>query len=179
MEYPGGQSELIAEQAYWPRLSSDASRLVYVSLDPFSGEYHLKIADPDGGNAQDVVLFGPYIPHDKEAPFFSPDGKSIIFSGEVIGQAYQPSWLEAIMGIRAAKANGLLSDWWSVPVGGGEITRLTYLQSTALYASVSPDNQHIVSYSGDHIYVMNPDGSGLTILIPGLNHFYGTVNWLP
>ena len=180
-EYPAGEGEpdLIAEEAYWPRLSPDGSSLVYVSLDPFSGEYNLKIADPDGGNAQDVVLSGPYIPHDKQAPFFSPDGKSILFRGNVSGESYQPNRLAKLMGIRVAKADNLLSDWWSVPVGGGEITRLTRLQTSYLYGSLSPDKKHIVSYGGDELFVMNPDGSELTILISGLHRFYGTVNWIP
>src|SRR6478672_3245358 len=86
MKYPAGQPELVAEEAYWPRLSPDGSRLVYVSLDPISGEQHLNIADPDGGRAQEVVLSGSYIPHDKTTPFFSPDGNSILFSGNVGGE---------------------------------------------------------------------------------------------
>jgi Tol biopolymer transport system component len=183
MEYPargGGQPELIAEGAYWPRLSPDSSRLVYVSADPISGEHQLKIADPDGGNAQDVVLSGPYIPDHKHAPVFSPDGQSILFSGEVAGESYQPNWFEKLVGIRVAKANGdIPSDWWSVPVSGGDITQLTNIRAFGLYGSFSPDNQHIVSYSRDEIFVMKPDGSELTPLISGLNRFYGTVDWIP
>lgn len=179
MAYPEGQPELIAEAAYWPRLSSDSSRLVYVSVDPPSGEHQLKIANPDGQNVQDVVLWGSHVPDLKESPFFSPDGQTIIFSGDVPGQAYTPNWLEKLAGIRVAKANGEAFDWWSVPVGGGEVTRLTYLQTSQLYASVSPDDRYIVSYSRDNIFVMKPDSSGLTIIIPGLHRFYGTVSWIP
>jgi Tol biopolymer transport system component len=179
MEYPAGQPELIAEGAYWPRLSSDSARLVYISIDPISGEHQLKTVDPDGGNVQDVVLSGPYIPHDKDAPFFSMDDQSILFSGEVPGESYRPNWFEKLVGIRAAKANGEPSDWWSVPVGGGEITRLTHLQTARLYGSFSPDKKHIVSYGGDEIFVMKPDGSELTILFSGLHLFHGTVSWIP
>jgi len=182
MEYPvreGAQPELIAERAYWPRLSADGSHLVYVLLDPFSGEYNLKIANPDGSNAQEVVLSGPYIPHDKVAPFFSPDGKSIIFSGEVAGESYQPNWFGKMMGIQRAKAEGKPSDWFSVPVSGGEITQLTHLQTPYLYGSLSPDKKLIVSYGGDELIIMNPDGSELADLISGLHSFYGTVSWMP
>jgi Tol biopolymer transport system component len=182
MEYPpreGVQPDLIAEEAYWPRLSPDSSRLVYVSLDPFSGDQQLKIADPDGRNAKDVVLSGPYIPSYKEAPLFSPSQDSIIFSGEVPGSSYQPNWFESLTGIRVANANGESSDWWSVPVEGGELTRLTQLQTSHLYGSVSPDNRHIVSYSKNSIFVMNPEGSELTVIISGLYHFSGTVHWIP
>ena len=83
------------------------------------------------------------------------------------------------MGIQSAKAEGEPSDWWSVPVDGGEIFRLTHEQTAYLYGSLSPDKKHVVSYGGDEVFVMNPDGSGLTDLISGLHRFYGTVSWIP
>jgi len=182
MEYPVSgevQPELIGQEAYWPRLSSDGLHLVYVSLDPISGDQQLKIADADGGNLQKVVLAGPYVPHDKTTPFFSPDGKRIIFSGNVPGESYRPNWFGKLIGIQAVKAEGQPSDWFSVPVSGGEITQLTHLQAPYLYGSLSPDKKHIVSYGGDQLFIMNPDGSGLTVLVSGLHSFYGTVSWLP
>jgi Tol biopolymer transport system component len=183
MAYPvsgGWQEEKVAEAAYWPRLSPDSARLVYISVDPFSITHKLTIADPDGGNAQEVVISGSYVPDIKDAPIFSPDGQSILFSGAVPVQARQPSWFERFVGIRIPRANGgVPSDWWSVPVGGGEITRLTHLQSSSLYASVSPDNRYIASYSAGGIFVMKPDGSELTLLVPNLDAFTGTVSWIP
>jgi len=185
MAYPArgeGQEESIAEGAYWPRLSSDSARLVYISVDPLSIQNGLNIADADGGNVQEVLISGSYVPDIKDAPVFSPDGQSIIFSGAVPvpPPAYQPNWFEKLVGIRVAKANGgVPSDWWSVPVSGGEITRLTHLQSSSLYASVSPDNQYIASYSAGGIFVTKPDGSELTLLVPNLDAFSGTVNWIP
>lgn len=193
MAYPNGQPESIAEEAYWPRLSSDSSRLVYISADPLSVERQLMIADADGGNVQEVMLSGAYIPETKEAPLFSPDGQSIIFSGEVAGESYHPNWFEKLMGIQVAKANGGPSEWWSAPVSGGDITQLTNIRHSGLYASISPDNparpippsrserdnQYIVSSSRDNIFVMKPDGSELTVLIPELRGFTGTVSWIP
>jgi Tol biopolymer transport system component len=151
-------------------------------VDPLSIENKLTIADPDGGNAQEVVITGSYVPDIKDGPLFSPDGQSILFSGAVPvpPQSYHPNWLEKLMGIRVASANGgVPSDWWSVPVSGGEITRLTNLNSSSLYGSVSPDNQYIASYSAGGIFVMKPDGSELTLLVPNLDAFSGTVNWIP
>jgi len=180
MAYPAGQPESIAEGAYWPRLSLDSSRLVYVSIDPLSIQHQLKIADADGGNVQEVVLSGSYIPDIKDAPIFSPDRQTLIFSAPVPPQAYPLNWFEKLMGIHVVKANGSIpSDWWSVPVSGGSLTRLTHIQASSLYASVSPDGRHIVSFSGSGIFVMNPDGSELTILVPNLDGFTGTVSWIP
>ena len=184
MAYPargGGQEESVAEAAYWPRLSPDSSRLVYISVDPFSITHELVIADADGGNAQELVISGPYVPDIKDAPIFSPDGGSIIFSGAVpVPPAYPLNWFEKLMGVHVARANGgIPSDWWSVPVSGGTLTRLTHIQASSLYASVSPDGRHIVSFSGAGIFVMDLDGSELTILVPNLDGFTGTVSWIP
>jgi Tol biopolymer transport system component len=179
MKYPDGQPEPVAEEAYWPRLSPDGSRLVYVSLDPTSGEQHLKIADADGGKAQEVALSGSYIPHDKTSPFFSPDGKSIIFGGNVAGESYRPNWFGKIMGVQSARAEGKPSDWFSVPISGGEVIQLTHTRDPYLYGALSPDRKHIVSYGGDELFIMNLNGSELTVLISGLHSFYGTVSWIP
>lgn len=134
------------------------------------------LANADGSNAQPVMLSGSYVPEDIDAPLFSPDGQSILFSGSVPGESYQPNWFEKLAGIQVAKANGEPSDWWSVPIGGGEITQLTNIRHTGLYGSISPDNTRMVSSSRDNLFVMNLDGSELTVLIPELRGFTGTVS---
>ncbi len=179
MEYPNGQQELVAEAAFWPRLSSDSSRLVYTAKDPISGEYRIMVADADGRNAQEVALSGTYVPEDREAAIFSSDGRSIIFSGNAPGESYLPNWLDKLTGVLVASANGEVSDFWSVPVNGGEVIRLTNIRHRGLYASLSPDKNHIGIYSKDNIFVMKPDGSDLTVLVPELRGFPGTLSWIP
>jgi hypothetical protein len=180
MTFPDGQPEKVAEKAYWPRLSPDSSHIAYVSIDLFSRGNKLFVADADGKNAHEVVITGPRIPDIKDAPIFSPDGQSLLFSADVPVQSYQPNWFEKLMGVRVARAHGNVpSDWWSVPVNGGEMTRLTNIQSLGLFASFAPDAQHIASYSLNGIFVMKPDGSELTMLIPNPQAVPGTVMWIP
>ncbi|HKY53654.1 MAG TPA: hypothetical protein VJM08_05070, partial [Anaerolineales bacterium] len=113
-----------------------------------------------------------------DAPIFSPDGGSILFSAPPPPQAYQPNWLDKLMGVQVAKAHAIPSDWWSVPVAGGELTRLTQIQTINLFASMSPDQGHIASVSGEGLFVMDWDGSNITQLLfnPGVS---GTVSWIP
>jgi Tol biopolymer transport system component len=177
MAYPGGQPEKILEHAFWPRVSSDSSKLVYVSLDPVSGTNQLFVANADGSNAQEILLSGlpsPII----DAPIFSPDGQSILFSAPVPPQAYQPNWFDHLMGVQIAKAHNVPSDWWSVPISGGTVTRLTQIQTIKLFASISPDKKYIASLSGEGIFVMDPDGSNVTQLLfdPGIS---SPVSWMP
>ena len=178
MAYPDGQPESIAQKAFWPRLSADSSRLVYVSLDPATGLNELFLANADGSNAQKVNIDGSYISDVIDAPIFSPDGTSILFSAPPPPQAYQPNWFDKLTGVQIVKAHAIPSDWWSVPVSGGELTRLTQIQTINLFGSVSPDQRWLASVSGEGLFAMNWDGSNLTQLLfdPGIT---GTVNWIP
>jgi len=178
MAYPDGEAEKILDRAFWPRLSSDSSKLVYVSLDPASGRNELFIANADGSNSQKVALSGPVILEILDAPIFSPDGRSILFSAPEPTQSYEPNWFEKVIGILVAKAHSIPSDWWSVPVTGGTPTQLTKLQAINLFASLSPDKKYIASVSGDGLFVMGLDGSNLTQLISD-SGVHGTVSWLP
>jgi Tol biopolymer transport system component len=177
---PDGELEKIAEKAYWPRVAPDSSRIAYVSVDLFARGNKLFVADADGRNPQEVVITGPRIPDIKDAPLFSDDGQSIIFSADIPTQAYQPNWLDKLMGVQVAKAHSNVpSDWWTISVEGGEMTQLTNIQSRGLFGSLSPDNQYIASYSLDGIFVMKTDGTQLTNLIPNPQSVPGTVSWIP
>ena len=177
MSFPEGQTEKIADNAFWPRISSDSNNLVYVSINPDSGKNELYVANADGSNAKRIILSGSLAPDIIDAPIFSPDGGHVFFSAPP-PQAYQPNWFEKLMGIQVVKAHEIPSDWWSVPVTGGEPTRLTQLQTIRLFASISPDKKHIASLSGEGIFVMDQQGSNLTQLLfePGVS---GTVSWIP
>jgi len=179
MAYPGGQLEKLVDKAYWPRLSADGSRMVYVSENPQDGTNNLFLSNADGSNASQVVLTGSGAPNIIDAPIFSPDGQSILFSAPVPVQSYKPSWLDRLLGVIIASAHSVPSEWWSVPLGGGATTQLTHVQAPGLYASISPDNQHIASFSGYGIFVMNPDGTGLTTVLNDIGSILGTVNWIP
>ena len=176
MAYPDGQPEKILEHAFWPRVSADSSKLVYVTLDPVSGTNQLFVANTDGSAPQQVALanFAQII----DAPIFAPDEATILFSAPVSGQAYQQNWLDWLLGVEIVKAHNVPSDWWSVSLSGGEVTRLTQLQTIKLFASISPDERHIASLSGEGIFVMEVDGSNLRQLLfdPGVS---GTLHWIP
>lgn len=177
---PDGEFELIAEKAYWPRLSPDSSQITYVTVDLFTRGNQLFVADADGGNAREVEITGPRLPDIKDAPIFSADGQSLIFSAEVPTQAYQPNWLDRLMGVTVAKAHSNVpSDWWSIPITGGEMTQLTNIQSMGLFGSRSPDGQFLASYSLNGIFVMRTDGTQLTQLLPNPQSVPGTVCWIP
>jgi Tol biopolymer transport system component len=179
MAYPDGQPEKIAQNAFWPRLSLDSSQIVYISSDPIDGKNRLFVAGADGTNSHEVILRGPRVPDIIDAPIFSPDGQSILFSAPPPANADQPNWLDKLLGLQVAQAHSIPSEWWSVPSGGGIPLQLTHIQSPVLFATIAPDKQFIASYSGFGLFVMKPDGTGEASLIPDLGGLAGTVNWLP
>lgn len=177
---PDGELEMIVEQAYWPRVSPDSSQITYVTVDLFTRGNKLFVADADGGNAREVEISGPRLPDIKDAPIFSADGQSLIFSAEVPVQSYQPSWLDKLTGVTVARAHSNIpSDWWSIPVTGGEMARLTNIKSMGLFGSRSPGGQYLASYSLNGIFVMKTDGTRLTQLLPNPQSVPGTVCWIP
>lgn len=180
MPYPNGQLEKVASKSYWPRISPDSTRIAYISVDLFEQGNKLFVGDADGKNAHEVKMTGDWVPDIKDAPLFSSDGQSILFSGDVPPQSYQLNWFDKVMGVQVAEAHSnVLSDWWSVPVNGGNVTRLTSIGALNLFGSRSPDNQYIVSYSANSIFVMKPDGSEVTTVIPNPQGVPGTVSWIP
>jgi Tol biopolymer transport system component len=176
--YPNGEAEQLADKAFWPRISNDGSSLVFTST--VTGVNTLFVSNADGSGAHQVKLTGPYIPTVIDAPMFAADDQSILFSAPALGLSFTPSWLDRLLGVTEASADGtIVSDWWSVPLAGGTPKRLTHIQSLNLFARFSPDRKHIASYCADGIFIMNPDGSGVTQVIQYTGGQPGTVNWIP
>ncbi len=179
MAYPGGEPQKIIDKAYWPHLSRDGARLAYVTTDPTDQSNKLFVSNPDGTGAARVNLTGGHIPSILDAPIFAADGRSILFSATVPTWPAQPSWADRLFGITVASAHTIPSDWWSVPTGGGEPTRLTHLAARGLYGSLSPDGNLMASYSNSGIFVMDLDGTGLTVVTTANGNLPGTLDWIP
>ncbi|HTP00470.1 MAG TPA: hypothetical protein VMJ64_03785 [Anaerolineales bacterium] len=179
--YPDGAPQKLLDNAYWPRLSDDATRLTYVTLDPQTGQNYLYVANADGTGALEVPVQGPYISNVIDVPMFSPDGQSILFSAQDPPQSSILRGLDSILGAGLVHLSdgSIPSDWWSVPITGGAPKQLTHLGALSLYGGYSPDKQYIVSSSVNGIFIMRPDGSSLTMIVPDIGGIPGTVQWIP
>ncbi len=175
MAYPNGQPQKLADDAFWPRLSRDGSKLAFVSFVPSTNSNDLYLAQPDGRQAKLVMPAGAFSAVD--APLFSPEGSMLVFSA--VGGTQQPglSWFDQLLGVQIAEAHNVPSDWWNVPADGGTPHRLTSINGTGMYADYAPDGQHIAFASLTGLYVMQPDGSHLMQLVnAGLGP---AVSWTP
>ena len=179
MAYPNGNPAKLADDASWPRVSGDGTRLVYVLINSGTGVNELVLANADGTEARKVRLRGS-VTSIIDAPMFSADNRSIFFSAPNLGQSSIPSVMPVQLNLSTHLADGSIpSDLWSVPITGGKPQQLTNIRSLALYGNFSPDKKNIALYSADGIFVMQPDGSGLTELVDDVGQVGGTVNWIP
>lgn len=176
--FPDGELEILVENAIWPRLSSDGSRLVYVTSVPGVEENELFILNllEEGSVPQQIVLPDelPIV----DAPLFSPDGAMIYFSAQSPEEVPPLSWLERLAGVQVARAHNIPSDWWRVPVAGGEPERLTEIFQSGLYGAFSPDGEHLAFISSTGLHVMPADGGEVLTLIEAPD-FYGSLDWIP
>jgi Tol biopolymer transport system component len=180
MSYPNGTPETPFYDASWPRVSNDGQHLVYVWIDSGTGVNRLYLANADGSDSHQIPLSGSLVPNVIDAPMFSADDQSILFSAPNIGQSSIPRVLLPLLHVIEVVADGSIpSDWWSVPLAGGEPDQLTNIQAASLFGDFSPDKKHIAVYSADGIFMMNPDGSELTSIIDDVGQISGTVSWIP
>jgi Tol biopolymer transport system component len=178
--YPTGKLEKLLDNASWPRISGDGAHLVYVWIDSGTRLNRLFLAKADGSDAHNVSLTGPSTPYIIDAPMFSADNQSIYFSASNYRQSFPPELVPIRLDRGNIWVNGSIpSDWWLVPVAGGEPDQLTNIRSLSLFGNLSPDKKHIAVYSVDGVFVMNPDGSELTVLVDDVGQISGTVSWIP
>ena len=112
------------------------------------------------------------------APLFLPDGRTILFSAPAPALSSAPDWMDRLVGAQAASAHNVIPEWWSAPISGGRPTQLTHIQAPGLYGSISPDGRQVASFSGNGIFVMQPDGSGLSMIVKDVGGIAGTVDWI-
>jgi len=143
-------------------VSPDGQHLAFVHYDYQTGQQTLFVANPDGSQQSQIALPASF--QSTDSPMFTPDNKNIIFSG-ITGGSPALSWLDRLLGVGTAYADGNPADWFSVPVAGGAPKRLTHINDTSMYGSFAPDGQHIAYISASGLFVMKPDGTGITQLL--------------
>jgi Tol biopolymer transport system component len=180
VSYPGGQIDVVADSGFWPRLSHDGQRLVYVSIDMSTGTTAPVVCNPDGSNPQ--VIPTPSEFQTIDSPLFTPDGQALLLSVVTqglsdAGGGNEASWLDRIMGVQVAEAHNIPSDWWRVPLDGSQAVQLTHVNDVGLYGSFSPDGSLFAYGSQSGLFVGNADATGFV----QVNDLAGilTVDWVP
>jgi Tol biopolymer transport system component len=189
MVIPGGQPQVLLQDALWPNVSVDGAQLAYVYSNPTDYTNNLFIAAPDGSKARAVV--DPKAFAAVDAPFFTPDGKQLVFSAVGEGPAGGTptaapgpaalSWFDRLTGVRLAAAapdlHNVPSDWWEIDLASGRLTRLTKQYDTSMFGSFAPDGKHIGYLSASGLWILSPAGGKPQRILNTTGT--GTLDWIP
>ena len=172
-----GQVTPVIQNAIWPVISPDATRISYLTASSATTTNNLYIANIDGSNPSPVIPVSAFTSVD--AHLFTLDGKSLIFSAVNPTASIPPftSWLEKLFGVSVASAHNVPSDWYEQNRGGGSPVRLTQVADTGMNASLSPDGKNMAFVGSQGLYDYNI-ASGKTQMLSTLE-VVGTVSWLP
>lgn len=165
--------EVLVEDGIWPRLSADGQQLAYVHQDKTTQKRSLYVAEADGTNPNLLVTADTF--SDVDAPFFSPDGRWVYFGAVLppVGLA----WFDRLLGVKTAIAHNVPSDWWRIPVMGGQPEQVTTINAVGMYGSFDPNGRTIAFASQTGLYLMNLDGTNLTYLLE--TAAASTLAWIP
>ena len=170
-----GAVDIIAENGIWPALSPDGQQLAYISINPNTSGSTLMLADPDGQNK--TVLLAPEWFAAVDAPVFSPDGSTITFSAAEVEVSSRP-WWEIVLGLQTAKAHSLPSDWYRLPLTGGESVRLTEIEAVGLYGRFAPNETATFAFASQKgLFSLSPDGENLSLI--GEGSYKDSLAWGP
>jgi Tol biopolymer transport system component len=178
MDLQSGEITQVAENAFFPRLVSDGSKLIYLRMVPVTSIGDVVLSDPDGSNPQ--VLIKSDLFQAVDAPILTPDGSQIVFSavGEPLAHtpAAQPrDWFAELFGVRSAKAHVTPSDLWIMPIEGGTPERLTELGEIGIVPVFSPDGKTLAFIGTAGVYVMRIGEWGPYLLAPAAAN--GSLVW--
>lgn len=162
LELATGEVTTLAENGIWPRVSPDGRFLAYVHIDQDSLAAELILAEEDGSSPTVLVPRDRFVTLD--APLFSTNGDWLYFSA-VAEQTSSASWWERLLGIEIASAHNLPSRWWRLPVTGGEPEPVTEEARVGQYGALSPDGRSIAFSTQDGIYLMQPGGGEVRLLL--------------
>ena len=188
MAMPGGKPQVLLQDALWPNVSADGTRIAYVYSNPNDYTNHLFVAAPDVSQPQDVV--GPKSFAAVDAPFFTPDGKKLVFSAVGEGPAAGTptpapgpaalNWFDRLTGVGLAAAapdrHNVPSDWWEIDLATHALTRLTKQYDTSMFGAFSPDGLHIGYLSASGLWIMGPNGGKPQRILNTTGT--GTMDWI-
>jgi Tol biopolymer transport system component len=145
--------------ALWARVSDDGRQIAYI---PYRGQSHeLVLVDQNGENGRILIEDGRFEAID--APIFSPDGQWIYFSA--VEWPEPVSFWQRWLGAQTAAAHDIPSDWWRIPVSGGEPERLTEVNLVGLYGDFVGNGRYLAFASRSGLYLLDTADMSVTQLL--------------
>ncbi len=148
----GDGLELVIEDGIYPRLSPDATKIVFVTFS--DGDAEIYISNIDGSERTKLTDNS----FEDNRPFFNHAGTKIIF------ESYHDDGD---------------ADLFTMDLSGGNLVQLTNFTGNEIRAEFSPDDTKITYSRYSQIWVMDADGQNSVGLLPdGYDHSWGS-HWSP
>ena len=171
---PDGPAQDLVSDAFYLRTSVDGQKLFYLSGDFYSSLNDIFVAEPDGSNPISLLPRGEDWIVDLLA--VAPDGQSIVFSSADRMQVKKKvSWFDTLLGVQVAQAHSVPSDLFMMKIGEAP-QQFTHLADAGFVVDYSPDGQYIVFSCTSGVYLIRPDGTGLTMIMS--TPVFGSVQWV-
>lgn len=167
-----GERSMLLDNAQWPALSQDGRLLAFIREE--RGSPGLWVMELPAGQPRSLVPAGRFLL--LAGPRFSPDGQQIAVAISDPGVA---SRLDGgpfgLLLPRRAYAHGDPWDIWTVPLGGGDPKRLTYVNADEPYPLWVPDGTHVGWWAINGLWIV-PSGGGDPLQIADKGG-YGAGDW--
>lgn len=171
---PNGPAEDLVTNALYLRLSADGEKMYYISGDFYSALNDIFIAEPDGSREQSLLPTNEIWIADSLA--VSPDRQTIVFSSaDRLPNKQKKTLLETLLDINVAQAHSVPSDLFIMTMGEPP-RQLTQLADFGFIEDFSPDGQSIAFSCSSGVYIIRPDGTGLTQILS--EPVYGSIQWV-
>ncbi len=139
----------------YPAWSPDGSRIAFMAPVPGAAgsnpDYNIFVMNADGSDIRRLTR----TPGEDGWPAWSPDGSSIVFSS-----ARDDCSISDPPDCRTSGDMGPWEDVWIMDADGGHQRRVT--SEFGQFFAWSPDGSAILVAGADELYLIRPDGSGLT-----------------
>lgn len=129
----------IAEDGIWPRVSPDGQRLVYIIVNPDTLERGLRVSDLAGEEMQELIPIGEYF--DLDTPLFAADSSALYVAAAAQTPPTSRRWWGGVA--EAHADHNVPTEWYRVPLAGGELEQLTEQQQIVIYGALAPGGQTI------------------------------------
>ncbi len=173
VDTPGGAVHEVVPWATEPAVSPDGTLVAWVAVDPETLRRSLVLGDTDG------TALRTLIPSDRVTdigqPFFSADGDHVYVV--VPTPAVTTLWGALVPRAEAHGSHDVPGDWWRVPTAGGDLERVTDLETLWYDGRAHPGGRWFAAATREGVVLVDLESGVTTTLLE--TRTVRALDWIP